>query len=130
VLILPGKAFAISVLADVLVFAVAATLGAVVAFNLVDPTRMPTGVVNRQVDLRATRFVVASVLFAVGVRMGAVRDRGTERISGDTYRHLVSDTSRSTSLYLIRSASKLLRYVSNASLYLQGVRNQSIPINT
>jgi len=65
-LILPRKAFAISVLADVLVLAVAATLGIMVALDLVDPTRTPTGVVNIQIDLRATRLVVAAVLFAVG----------------------------------------------------------------
>lgn len=39
-----------------------------VALDLVDPTRAPPGVVNFQVDLRATGFVVVAVLFAVAVR--------------------------------------------------------------
>jgi len=51
----------------VLVLTVAATLGAVVALDLVDPACTPPGVVNLQVNLRATRFVVAAVLFAVEV---------------------------------------------------------------
>jgi hypothetical protein len=67
VIILPRKAPTIPVLGGVLVLAVAATLGAVVALDLVDPTCTPPGVVNIQVNLRATRFVVTAVLFAVEV---------------------------------------------------------------
>lgn len=85
-LILPGKVFAISVLADVLILAVPTTHGAVVALDLVNPTRTPTGVVNVQLDLGATRFVVVAMLFAMRAERQSVTIRRTVRDNRGTMR--------------------------------------------
>jgi hypothetical protein len=84
--ILPGKVFAISVLADVLILAVPTTPGAVVALDLVNPTRTPTGVVNVQLDLGATRFVVVAMLFAMGDETQSGTTRRTARDNRRTKR--------------------------------------------
>ena len=121
VLILPRKMLAISVLPDILVLAVAATLIAVVALDLIDPTRVPTGIVNVQVDLSTTGLVVVAVLFAVGGRSMTRREvrKGSKSTkTGGTHRYLMSNVTRSSSLYFLLSSSMPLRYVSKASLYL------------
>lgn len=90
-------------LPDILILAVAATLIAVVALDLVDPTRVPTGIVNIQVDLSTTGLVVVAVLFAVGGRSMTRREvrKGSKRTkTGGRYAPTLDEQRLSLFLFI------------------------------